>query len=210
MAATSAGSAEDEGCFEVWIEGAGRGSREEMGQLLEGCRQYLLMVANHALGPELQAKIGASDMVQETFLEAQEHFPRFRGRTKPELLTWLRRILECRLANTQRWYLATAKRAGAREVPLPAAGSRRERNEEAMASPTPSPSNHAIRNEWTRALEQALARLPEHHRQTVVWRHQEQLSFPEIGRLLGCSAEAARKLWSRAVHQLKRELESLS
>ena len=45
-----------------------------MGDLLEGCRQYLLLVANEELDSELTAKSGASDMVQETFLRAQHNF----------------------------------------------------------------------------------------------------------------------------------------
>src|SRR5437870_3788558 len=91
---------------------------EDAGRMLEGCRQYLLMLANEVIGPELQAKLGASDLVQDTFLEAQRHIDTFRGRTTAELRAWLRAILECRLANVRRAYLATEKRAAAREVTL--------------------------------------------------------------------------------------------
>jgi RNA polymerase sigma-70 factor (ECF subfamily) len=54
------------------------GSPEALGQLLEVFRPYLLCVASEALNVQLQAKGGASDLVQETFLEAQRHrrFPR--------------------------------------------------------------------------------------------------------------------------------------
>jgi RNA polymerase sigma-70 factor (ECF subfamily) len=168
------------------------------------------MVANHAMTPELQAKVAASDVVQETFLEAHQHFDRFRGSTKPELMAWLRRILECRLANTRRSFLATDKRAVGREVPLVGTGRFPVPNSDALASPSPSPSNHAIRSEWAGALEQALGRLPDHYRRAVVWRHQEQLAFSEIGRRLNCSTEAARKVWNRAIHQLRQELGSMA
>ena len=67
--------------------------------MLDGCRQYLLMIANEVIGPELQAKLGASDLVQETFVEAHRHLAAFRGKTEGELRAWLRRILECRLSN---------------------------------------------------------------------------------------------------------------
>jgi RNA polymerase sigma factor (sigma-70 family) len=70
-----------------------------------------------------------------------------------------------------------------------------------------SPSNHALHNEWNLALEQALSRLPDRYRQAVVWRHQEQLSWQEIGRRLGCTADAARKVWTRGIQHLRRELE---
>ena len=56
---------------------------------------------------------------------------------------------------------------------------------------------------------QALVRLPEHYRQAVAWRHQEQLSWDEIGQRMSCTADAARKVWSRAIQQLRRELGEL-
>jgi RNA polymerase sigma-70 factor (ECF subfamily) len=49
--------------------GARKGSREALGRLLETCRPYLLLVANNELDRDLQAKAGASDLVQETFIE---------------------------------------------------------------------------------------------------------------------------------------------
>jgi RNA polymerase sigma-70 factor, ECF subfamily len=179
---------------------------EDAGRLLDGRRQYLLMIANEVIGPELQAKLGASDLVQDTFLEAQRHLGIFRGKTKAETRSWLRKILECRVANIRRSYAATEKRATQREVKIDSllAGSGAEL--QSLKSREPSPSNHAIRNEWNQALEQALARLPEHYRQAVAWRHQEQLSWGEIGRRMGCTADAARKVWIRAIQQLRREL----
>jgi RNA polymerase sigma-70 factor (ECF subfamily) len=127
-----------------------------------------------------------------------------------ELRAWLRRILECRLANSRRHFLEAEKRAAAREVPLAAlpAGSRRDTG--GPVCPSPSPSGHALRNELSQAMERALDRLPEHYRHAVVWRHQDRLSFEQIGQRMGCSPEAARKLWYRALGQLRRELGPLA
>src|ERR1700678_474199 len=75
---------------------------DDPGQMLNGCRQYLLMIANEVIGPDLQAKLGASDLVQDTFVEAQRHLGVFRGKTDVEMRAWLRKILECRLANIRR------------------------------------------------------------------------------------------------------------
>ena len=49
---------------------ARRGSREALGNALEACRRYLLAIASRELDPDLRGKGGASDLVQETFLEA--------------------------------------------------------------------------------------------------------------------------------------------
>jgi len=182
---------------------------EDAGQLLEGCRQYLLMIANEVIGTQLQAKLGASDLVQDTFLEAQRHLDAFRGQTKGELRAWLRKILECRLANIRRSYLATEKRAAAREVTLHEFVGESGVTIETLECRSPSPSNHAQRSEWAQAVDNALERMPEHYRQAVSWRHQEQLSWDEIGRRMCCTADAARKVWSRAIQQLRRELGKL-
>ena len=97
-------------------------------------------------------------------------------------------------------------RAANREVTLHLSADESGAGIASLKSRVPSPSNHAVRNEWNAALEQALTRLPEHHRQAVAWRHIEQLSWDEIGRRMGCTADAARKVWSRAIQQLRREL----
>jgi RNA polymerase sigma-70 factor, ECF subfamily len=52
----------------------------------------------------------------------------------------------------------------------------------------------------------AIDRLPEHYREVVVCHQRDRLTFEQIGRLRGISAEAARKLWTRALGRLRREL----
>jgi hypothetical protein len=76
------------------------------------------MVANQELPGELRPKIGASDLVQATCLEAQRNFGQFKDLTEAELLAWLRRILRNNLANASRHYYGKDKRQGAREVAL--------------------------------------------------------------------------------------------
>src|SRR5262245_37348302 len=63
-----------------WLTEALAGSHEALGHALEGCRGYLLHVAMQELDADLASKAGASDLVQETFLEAQRDFARFQGK----------------------------------------------------------------------------------------------------------------------------------
>src|SRR5262249_7443769 len=94
------------------------GSDEALGRLLMDCRGYLLMVANRSLEPDLQGKVSPSDLVQETFLEAQRDFGQFQGSRKEEVVAWLSRILLNNLANVSRHFRGTAMRALQREVSL--------------------------------------------------------------------------------------------
>src|SRR5436190_6551829 len=121
-----------------WLPGARAGSPEALGQVLEACRGYLLVVAQRELAPDLRAKGGASDLVQETFLEAQRDFPQFHGDSEAELRAWLRRLLLNNLANFTRGYRGTGKRQVGREVALDAGDSSATPGG-ALAADTPSP-----------------------------------------------------------------------
>ncbi len=51
-------------------------------EAIEGFRSYLLRVAERALRPALKTKEGASDVVQETLVDAHRKFRRFEGRSR--------------------------------------------------------------------------------------------------------------------------------
>src|SRR5215470_2137333 len=85
------------------------GDATTLGRLLELYRRYLALLARVQIGQRLQGKVDASDLVQETFLEAHRNFSRFRGHSEAELITWLRRILAANLADLFRRYLGTQR-----------------------------------------------------------------------------------------------------
>jgi RNA polymerase sigma-70 factor (ECF subfamily) len=183
------------------------GNVEARGRLIESYRSYLLFVAAEHLRPELRAKGGPSDLVQETFLEAHRDFPGFTGRTGRELKAWLRRILLNNLGNFIRKYQLTGKRRANLEV----SGDRPEPGGALMAgiaADSSSPSEHLMRAERVKEVARALARLSQHDYQLVSWRHFEQLTFEQIGQKLGCSPVSARKAWLKALGHLQRELSS--
>jgi RNA polymerase sigma-70 factor, ECF subfamily len=188
-----------------WLAAARDGSVEALGNVLNACRDYLLHVAQRRLRADLRSKGGASDLVQQTFLDAQRDFARFQGASEKELLAWLRQILLHNLAHFQRTYRGTAKRDLEREVSLPGPDSSSEGGVD-VAAQTPSPSQQAAAREEADNVQQALQRLPEELREVLALRHKEQLTFEEIGRRMGRSTSGARALWLRAVERLDDEL----
>src|SRR2546430_10616716 len=86
------------------------GSGPALGQLLELYRHYLALLARLQIGRRLQGKVDASDLVQETFLEAHRDFAQFQGLTEKELVSWLRQVLASNLANQVRRYFGTQRR----------------------------------------------------------------------------------------------------
>ena len=65
--------------WETRLLAARGGSLPDIGELLEHCRDYLLLIANAEVPSELRPKVGASDLVQQSLAEACQAFPQFQG-----------------------------------------------------------------------------------------------------------------------------------
>src|SRR3712207_1376867 len=130
-------------------------------------RDYLLLLARAQLDPRLQGKVGASDVVQQTLLEAHRDAAQFRGSTSGELAAWLRRILARNLANAAR-DLRRDKRDVGRERSLEQMVEASSARLEAwLGGEQSSPNEAAERNEQVLRLAAALATLPEAQRVAV-------------------------------------------
>jgi RNA polymerase sigma-70 factor (ECF subfamily) len=197
-------SAGDES-FGSLLRAAQAGSREASGQLFEQFRPYLLLIANQDLGAQTQGKVGASDVVQDAMLSAQRTIDDFRGQTAEELRGWLRRILLNDVLQTRRRYRETDKRQISREVTF----DNRPGLDRASADPPcpqMTPSAWVMAQEEAETLRRAMSQMPPEHQQVLHLRNWQDLPFAEIGTQMNRSSEAARKLWSRAVVQLQRNL----
>src|ERR1700694_3486323 len=86
-------------------------------EALERFRHYLLLLARHQLGRQAAGKPEASDVVQQTLLEAHRKREQFRGTTDAERAAWLRQMLAFNLADALR-HLGRDKRDAARERSL--------------------------------------------------------------------------------------------
>jgi RNA polymerase sigma-70 factor (ECF subfamily) len=171
--------------------------------LFARCRDYLGLAARARVETWLRAKVDASDLVQQTLLEAHRGFERFQGGTEGEWLAWLRRILDHNAADFVRRYHATGKRQVGREVPLGAPGGSTGFGRPEPAAADESPSAAAVRAEGELALAAAIARLAPDHREVIVLRNLQRLPFDEVARRMGRSRPAAQMLWMRAIQKLK-------
>jgi RNA polymerase sigma-70 factor, ECF subfamily len=190
--------------IDEWIEAARGGSVEAFGQLIETCRSYLLSVANRELSLELRAKLGASDLVQETACEAQQCFHQFSGLHRDEFLGWVRTILLNNLSNVRRAYQDTAKRQLSRELSLDDSNVGLKQGLPALQL---APDDETVVKEQARLVQAAIERLPEPFRNVIYLRHREHCSFAEIAGRCDRTVDAARKLWQRAVERLAEELD---
>jgi RNA polymerase sigma-70 factor (ECF subfamily) len=177
---------------------------------LQQYRPWLGLLARMELNQRLGGKFDASDIVQQTMLEAVQALPQFRGGTEAELLAWLRQILAHVLAHEIRRYRGTERRDVRREISLEdslAQSATRLRN--MMVASGTSPSGQAARNEQEVVLAEVLARLPDDYRQVIVLRNLQGLPHEEVAKRMERSPGAVRMLWVRALAQLRLEMEKL-
>lgn len=188
------------------IQLAKEGDEHSLGVLLSSYERYLKLLAELQLGHELRRKLDASDVVQETFLDAHKAIQRFEGTSEEQLMAWLKSILAARLANTMRHYLGTQ----ARDVRLEAKiGQSLDQSAQSLGgiliASGSSPSQHVSTKEQSQLVAEALLRLPNDYREVIVMRHLEGLTFPEIGKAMQRSVNSVEKLWLRGMAKLKRE-----
>ena len=189
------------------LAGARKGDNECLGALLELYRNYLHLLARTQIDLHLRGRASPSDVVQETFTQACQHFEQFRGTSTPELIAWLRRILVNTLAQLVAKQVKARKRDVRREVSVErwARGLEDSCNalEAALASPHSSPSAQAEQREQAALVADLLDRLPASYREVIVLRNLEGLSFEEVARRMKRTSGAVRILWLRALDRLR-------
>ena len=188
------------------------GSNECLGQLLQLYNNYLRLLALAQLKHRLRARVGPSDVVQETFFEAHRDFSTFRGTTTGEFLAWLRRILVNNLHRVIEKHVLAGKRDIRREISLEQLATALEQStarlEAVFPDPGTSPGGRTERHELEVLVANQLALLSPDYRDVILFRHVEAMPFEQIARRMNRSSGAVRMLWLRALKQLRARLES--
>lgn len=183
------------------------GDAAALDRLFAMCRNYVALIARTQVEGWLQAKVDASDLVQQTLLEAYQDFPRFHGQTEAEWLAWLRRVLAHNTADFVRRFSKTAKRRAKREVALvDPFDSQAPDGLANLAASGESPSQQLLRKERELQLADALAQLAPDHSEVIVLRNLQRLSFDEVAERMDRSRPAAQMLWMRAMRKLQEAL----
>ena len=176
-------------------------------QRLERYRDYLRLLARLQLSSRLQAKLDASDIVQQVLLQAHQGLGQFRGQTEAEWLAWLRAILANALAAAGRRFTAEARDANRErslEIELDQSSSRMEG---LLAADQSSPSERAVRADELLRLARAMNCLPADQRQVVELHHLKGLPVAEVAELIEKSRPAVVGLLYRGLKKLRELLQ---
>lgn len=188
------------------LDRAREGDEQALGELLLTVESYLKLLAKLQIGRHLQVKLDASDVVQETFLEAHRAIARFEGDTRDQFVAWLRAILASRISNNVRRYLGTQARDIRMEQQI-----QNDLDQSAMSlggmfvDPGETPSQLVSQEEQSRLVVECLSKLSADYQNVLVLRHLEGKTFPEIATQMNRSVDSVEKLWVRGLSKLKKE-----
>ena len=153
-----------------------------------------------------QAKIGASDMVQQAMLQAVQGFDGFRGSTEAELRGWLRQILAhhlCHLDRDMHRDKRDVRREQSMEQKLTQSSMRLEG---LLAGEGPTPSQNVAFGENVLKVADAVQRLPESQREAIQLHYLEGMKLSEVAQQLDKSTGAVAGLLHRGMKTLRQQL----
>jgi len=172
----------------------------ELGNLIEAHWPRLVQIVRRRLDSSLGLRLDPEEVVNTAFFDARRRWTTYRTDRKVSPFVWLYRIVNDRLI--EEWRTATRQKRDIRQnVPWPEQpsvdlGLR-------LVAPDTSPTQAVVRNEEVALMKQALALLREPDREVVMLRGYDELSFLEIGELLGIEENTATVRYVRALRRLK-------
>ncbi len=178
----------------VLLREARAGSAEAVERLYERTAPRLLAFIRLRLGRTLRARLESRDILQATLLRSFERLGQLEADEPAALMAWLMRIAENEIRDRAD-YFQRQRRDAACEVPLDDAL-------EAAAAAVRSVTSRLVLDEEAARLERAVGELSDAHREIILLRKFEELSFKEIAARQGRSEDACRMLLARAMAAL--------
>ncbi len=179
----------------------------QLGELFAQHRDRLKRIVAASLDHRARGRMDASDVIQETFLEAFARINEYLQTPSVSIFVWLRFLVKQRLAMMHRQHLHVQARDARRDRPLPWAEAIRRSSSVMLAAELAARLTTASaafnRQELKREIQAALALLDEKSREMLVLRHFEQLSNIECAQVLEISTTAACNRYIRALERLK-------
>jgi RNA polymerase sigma-70 factor (ECF subfamily) len=194
------------------LKQAREGDAAALEAIFQRHRERLLRMVEIRLDRRLQARIDASDVVQDACVDVIQRLSEYLQSPKLPLFLWLRLVVGDRLMKLHREHLGTQMRGVDREVSLfrdalPAASSAALAAQ--LLGKHTSPTQAAVRAERMLRLQEALNDLEPIDREILSLRHFEELTRSEAAQALGIEEAAAAKRYVRALKRLKLALSDM-
>jgi RNA polymerase sigma-70 factor (ECF subfamily) len=175
-------------------------------------RDRLKRMVELRMNQRLQGRVDASDVIQDTFVEAARALESYLENPKISVFLWLRRLAGEKLIQAHRKHMGALKRSVQREQSIyggaPAATSMALAVH--LSGNFTSPSQAAVKQESKDQLTEALEQMDEVDREILTLRHFEQLSSKETAAVMEMNYEAVKKRYFRALDKLQKILSEAS
>src|SRR5580704_8529290 len=175
------------------IEQLRGGDRRALATLFDRYRDRLRRMVELRIDPRVRARLDASDVLQEAFLDVVGDLEAYLADPKLPPLLWLRLHVGRRLTTLHRQHLGTKMRNAGMEISL-YRDALPEASSAALASMLlgrhTSPTQAAQRAERLLRVQEALNTLDPIDREVLALRHFEQLNRAEAAQVLGITQEA--------------------
>jgi RNA polymerase sigma-70 factor (ECF subfamily) len=185
------------------------GDHDALNAIFARHRDRLRRMVEMRLDWRLQARIDASDVIQDAFLDVAGRLDEYLRDPKLPFFLWLRLVVGEQLTNLHRHHLGVQMRDARREVSL-YRDALPEASSAALAAQLlgkqTSPTQAAVRAERMLRMQEAINSLDPIDREIISLRHFEQLTRTEAAHVLGIEEATAAKRYIRALKRLKATL----
>jgi RNA polymerase sigma-70 factor (subfamily 1) len=182
---------------------------DDVNRALEDYRAYLETLTFIHINPRLRSKVGLSDVVQVTLLEAWGEMEHIQALDAEERKCYLRRMLVNNMIETIQKFLAQ-KRDYRREQTIEAVAEQSSRRLiDWMAAEESSLYTKLIKKEKRLRVLEALSQLPQREREALSLQMYHGWTLDEIAEYLECTANAVAGLQRRARGRLRETLRDL-
>jgi len=168
---------------------------------LERFRPVLVTIAEAMISAAYRGDIEASDLVQQTLLEAHAGAGVLATLDEGPFFGWLRKALHNNLLDAVK-HLSTQKHDVSRRIRESELEESFARLEQVLVGDETSPSQVAARNEQIATMLSSLQELPDNQRMAIIMKHLQGLSLKEVAEFLDLSESATAGLLHRGRQNL--------
>jgi RNA polymerase sigma-70 factor (ECF subfamily) len=175
-----------------------KGDNDAFEILVNRHQTSILNLVYRFIGDRTQAK----DLAQEVLIRVWQAAGSYQPKAK--FTTWIYRITanlcfnELKSARRRKWFSFNwSDEDGEHTI------------EETLSDGAPSAEDLLLEKERSRQISNALQSLPENQRMALILKRYDDLSYPEIAQIIGCSVSAVESLLVRAKRTLQEKLKDL-
>lgn len=190
-----------------FIVSAKLGNERAINNLFARYQSKILRIVRLRLHSGLRQKLRlqSMDVVQEVFVYAFQHLKDFEPKSQGHFLNWLAKKVEHYICDRLDYVGRVKREAPEGEVSIDQeaeSNTDTSRGQLQIKDDGTTPSQFAVKQEREQLMDSLICLLEPEQRELIIQRDLEELTFTEIGELMGKTEDAARKQYCRAFKKL--------